>query len=335
MEELSRVERALARHTPGRAAFATLPAAWKRYFVPQRHADYSQTAHATWQRLLERTAELVHDLNPWLHDSYKEGFRRLILPWSRIPSLLEVSEALAEFGWCAACVDGYLPPNVYAGLLARGVFPVSRGIRQPEHLDFSPMPDLAHDLLGHIPMLASPEHRQFLRRLAAAMANAKSSPLDHRLYLANRANATLRCQPDCPPHKQAAAESRVRQIHRALGYKPSAFTELGRMYLWSIEFGLLGTADDFRVYVVGLLSSPTETRAVCTKRAPIVDLSLAAVRRDIHFSDLQSVYFVANDYAQLEGLLTSLQRRWSRRTHKGGSTRHLVGPTVPAGYLSG
>jgi phenylalanine-4-hydroxylase len=191
------------------------------------------------------------------------------------------------------------------------VFPVSRGIREPEHVDFSPIPDLAHDLLGHIPMLVSAEHRQFLRRISAAMANAESSTLDHRLYLANRASAMLRCQPDCPPHKRRVAEERVERLHRALGCRPSAFTEIGRLYLWSIEFGLLGNPEQFQVYGAGLLSSPAETRAVCMKRAPIRNLTRVAVRRDVRFSDLQSVYFVAADYARLEQLLSSVQRRWS------------------------
>jgi len=309
---------------------SSLPTTWRRHFVPQRHADYSSRDHDTWKRLLERTAELVHDLNPWLHASYMEGFRRLILPWSRIPSVPEINEALAEFGWSATCVDGYLPPNVYAGLMARGVFPISRTIRDPEHLDFSPLPDLAHDLLGHLPMLVSREHRLFLQRLSMAMANAEHGKLDDELYLANHASATLRCQPDCPAHKREAAASRVARIQRALGKRPSAMTALGRLYLWSIEFGLMGTPDEFRVYGAGLLSSPTETRAVCMKRVPIRDFTLAAVRRDIHFSDLQSVYFVAADYAQLERVLSTVQCRLSsidERARQRDGALHRPGQT--------
>lgn len=287
-----------------------LPAAWRRYIVKQRHGDYGPAAHATWQRLRERTAELVHELNPWLHPAYMQGFCRLILPWASIPTVAEVSEALAEFGWRAVCVEGYLPTRVYAGLLARQIFPVARHIRRPEHLDFSPTPDLAHDLVGHIPMLVSPEHGHFLRRLAASMARAPSSPLDQQLYRANRTCAAVRCQERSPRARQLA-EARVADIQRRLARRPSALTELGRLYVWTIEFGLMGTAAEFRIYGAGLLSSPAETRAVCLRHAPVRGLSPAAVRQDIHFSDLQSAYFAATDYEQLHRVLSAVERRWT------------------------
>jgi phenylalanine-4-hydroxylase len=294
------------------AAAQRLPAAWGRHIVRQRHGEYGQLAHATWRRLRDRSAELVHELNPWLHHSYMEGFQRLILQWPRIPTVGEVSEALAEFGWSAVCVDGYLPTKVYAGLLARQIFPVARHIRRPEHLEFSPVPDLAHDLVGHIPMLVSAEHGQFLRRLAAAMARAPSSPLDQQLYLANRACSALHCRRH-PPDALRKAEARVARLKRELASSPSALTELGRLYLWSIEFGLMGSASEFRIYGAGMLSSPEETRAVCRQHAPIRELSVAAAHRDIHFSELQSAYFVAADYAQLHRILGSLERRWGLR----------------------
>jgi phenylalanine-4-hydroxylase len=121
----------------------------------------------------------------------------------------------------------------------------------------------------------------------------------------------------------------VASVQRCLARRPSALTELGRLYQWSIEFGLLGTADEFRIYGAGLLSSPAETRAVCQRHAPVRDLSLAAVRQDIHFSELQSAYFAASDYAQLHRVLSAIERRWSygssllssRRQARGGADR--------------
>ncbi len=306
------------------ATHGALPAAWQRYIVRQRHGDYGQAAHATWRALRARTAELVHELNPWLHPAYMEGFRRLILPWSRIPTVAEMNEALAELGWRAVCVQGYLPTKVYAGLLARQVFPVARHIRRPEHLEFSPTPDLAHDLVGHIPMLVSAEHGRFLQRLAASMVRAVGSPLDQQLYLANRVCAGLRCRRH-PPAELQRAEARVERIHRRLVRQPSALTELGRLYLWSIEFGLLGSPSEFRIYGAGLLSSPEETRAVCARHGPVRELTVAAAHRDIHFSELQSAYFVAADYAQLHRVLSSLERRWAHATPEATAPRSSPG----------
>ncbi len=300
------------------SVLAELPDRFRRYVVPQHHAAYKTTEHDTWSRLLSRAAELVDELCPWLHPSYVEGFKRLIQPWSKIPRLSAIAAALAEFGWRTVCVDGYIPPDIYAGLIARGVFPVSRGIRRPEHLDFAPTPDLAHDLLGHIPMLISAEHRQFLQRLATAMAIAPKNALDQESYLANRGMAALRCKSSGVSAKLTAAEARVALVQRDLAETPSALTQLGRMYLWSIEFGLMGTKQEFRIYGAGLLSSPAETRAVCLGRAPVRNFSLSVVRRDIHFSKPQSAYYVAPDYACLNQMLSALERRLSADADLGG-----------------
>lgn len=295
--------------TPAR--IMRMPARWRRYIVPQRHGRYTNAEHDTWRRLRARTAELVHDLNPWLHPSYIDGFRQLVEPWSKIPRLEEIRAALAAFGCAAVCVDGYIPPAVYAGLLASGTFPVSRAIRRPEHIDFSPSPDLAHDLLGHIPMLVSEEYRSFLQRLASAMALAAGNDLDRQLYRANRAMAELRCRASCPPAQLTAAKKRVEHVQQGLGQGPSVLTQLSRMYLWSIEFGLMGTPREFRIYGAGLLSSAAETRAVCLGRAPIRELSRAVVTRDIHFSDLQAMYFVGRDFTHLHHLLSALESGYS------------------------
>jgi phenylalanine-4-hydroxylase len=181
------------------------------------------------------------------------------------------------------------------------------------------MPDLAHDLLGHVPMLVSEQHRQFLRRLARAMALAESNQGDHELYLANLALAELRSMDRPSDTGLSAAQARVARAEGRLQQTPSVLTQLGRLYLWSIEFGLMGSREDFRIYGAGLLSSAAELRSVCLHHAPIRDCSLAVVHLDIHFSDLQTTYFVAADYAQLNQILTTLENHQLNGTHVPGS----------------
>jgi phenylalanine-4-hydroxylase len=76
------------------------------------------------------------------------------------------------------------------------------------------------------------------------------------------------------------------------------------MYLWSIEFGLMGRADDFKLYGAGLLSSPAESRLVASGKAQVVPYSLDVIQHDIHFSDPQARYFVASGYEALHEELT-------------------------------
>jgi phenylalanine-4-hydroxylase len=163
---------------------------------------------------------------------------------------------------------------------------------------------MAHDLFGHIPMLISMEHQQFLRRLARSIAVAKANRWDADLYEANRALAGLRCQGGGSAGELRAAEERVAMAQECLKKDPSPLTELSRMYLWSIEFGLMGEPSDFQIYGAGLLSSATELELVCAGRPVLIPYSIDVVDHDICFSDPQARYFVARNYTDLHDVLT-------------------------------
>jgi phenylalanine-4-hydroxylase len=283
----------------------------RRYGVSQRHPEYSAEEHETWRLLLARTESLVRQFERQLHPAYVEGFRQLVLPWTSIPRLDEVNAALSRFGWTTLCVEGCLPPEVYAGLMACGIFPIARDIRSREQLAFSPTPDLAHDMLGHIPMLVSPEHCRFLRRIALATACTSPNPLDCELYDAHLQLGAARSAAEHCVRSLSAAEARVQAAQSALLAAPSPLAQLDRTYLWSIEFGLMGTPADFCIYGAGLLSAPGEVEQLCTRGAPIFDFSLSAAQRGINFSDYQSAYFLARDYAQLHETLSQLEASWT------------------------
>lgn len=295
-----------------------IPEDWRAYLVPQDYARYGVSEHQVWRDMVDHMESLVTELERWIHPDYVRGFRQLILPWSSIPMLADIDERLAPLGWRTVSVNGYIPAEVYAGLMSRGIFPVSRNLRRPEHIDFSPAPDLAHDLFGHVPMLVSAAHRGFLKRLAGDMARASFHRLDRDLYEANSAMAALRSSATVEASALARAEARVSAVQSELARSPSALTHLARMYLWSIEFGLMGDVDDFRMYGAGLLSSPTESRLVASGRARVVPYTLDVIQHDIHFSDPQSRYFVASGYPELHEELTRYAWR-SGRTQTSGS----------------
>lgn len=295
-----------------------IPEEWRSYLVPQDYARYGVAEHQVWRDMLEHMETVVTDLERWIHPDYVRGFRQLILPWSSIPKLEDIDEKLAPLGWRTVSVNGYIPSEIYAGLMSRGIFPVSRNLRRSEHIDFSPAPDLAHDLFGHVPMLVSAEHRNFLGRLAGEMARASSHRLDRELYDANRAMAALRSDATAEAAELSRAEARVSAVQADLSRSASELTHLSRMYLWSIEFGLMGSVNDFRMYGAGLLSSPSESRLVASGSARVVPYTLDVIQHDIHFSDPQSRYFVASGYEQLHEELTRYGWR-SRRSPKSGS----------------
>ena len=277
---------------------------FRSYSVPQDHERYTAAEHAVWERVVLRNEALVAAHADRIHPAYLDGLRQLALP-RHVPRLEELDERLQPTGWRTVCVEGYVPNAVYLGLMARRIFPVSRAVRRPEHIDYAPAPDLVHDVLGHLPMLFSFEHSEFHQRLASVMSHAVSGALDEALYAGNRRVALLKENPASPPSMVRQAEASLLRIHRELKKSSSELTHLTRMYLWAVEFGLVRSPRGGRwIHGAALLSSPREFAAACRDGAEIVPYSVDVIHRDIEFTDLQARYFVARDFDHLHDVLT-------------------------------
>jgi phenylalanine-4-hydroxylase len=265
----------------------------------------------TWRMILDRSQGFLSEMHAVIHPDYLRGWQELALPADRIPTFEELNERLAPVGWRIVPVDGYIPVYEYVALLASRVFPAARVLRRREHIDYSPMPDMAHDLIGHLPMLFSPGYREYLRMLAVAMVCAEGNVLDHELYQANHDEGVLRGGTDASSDEIARARDRAARAGDRLSRSPSELTQLGRIYLWTIEFGLMGTRDDFKIYGSGLMSAPGEARSILSRPDVVAPYDLGAADHDIAFCDLQTRYFVASGYPQLHEILGQYRRRMS------------------------
>lgn len=278
------------------------------YFVDQQHSAYTSAEHGVWRTVLSRNAALIAQYGARMHPAYIVGARALALP-THIPGIEELNERLAPTGWKTVCVDGYIPTSAYVGLMSENIFPVSRMVRREEHIDFAPAPDFVHDVLGHLPMLFSPEYREFIRRLAAVMAKAVPNALDDEFYDAVLTLSAVKSSSASSPRKVADAEARMRQVIVQISENASELTHLRRMYVWSTEFGLMGNRESFSIHGAALLSSPSEFRSVCDGSPQILPFSLDVIHHENAFSDVLSQYFVARDFAQLADVLSSYERR--------------------------
>ena len=86
------------------------------------------------------------------------------------------------------------------------------------------------------------------------------------------------------------------------------------MYLWSVEFGLMGTTSDVSVAGAALFSATLEMESIALGRAALRPYSIDVVNVDIDFTDLQSTYFVAHDFAQLHDVLGQYELRMNAKT---------------------
>ena len=290
---------------------ADIPSEFRGYVVPQHHADYTPDDHCVWREVLARSETLMATCASSMHPSYLHGMRLLELP-DRIPRIEELNERVAPTGWRTVCVDGYVPSSIYVGMMALRIFPVSRQIRRAEHIDFAPSPDMVHDVLGHLPMLFLPEHRDFLEHLARVMTQAKSNALDQEFYEVNTCLADLKMKAALSAVEANELEADVLRINRALVDNASQLTHLRRMYIWSVEFGLIGDTSAFSVYGAGLLSAPSEFRIVCNESPRVLPYSLDVIHYENAFSDPLAQYFVARDFSHLDEVLTAYELQMQR-----------------------
>lgn len=281
-------------------------------------ASYSPDAHAVWREVLARNADVVLRHAGRIHPAYIEGLHALELP-PRVPRPDELNERLRPTGWRVVAVDGYIPATMYAALMAEHVFPVSSRIRRREHIDFAPEPDMVHDILGHLPMLFCAEHRDYLHELAIHASRATPNQLDVAYYDSVRRVAELKGTPSTPVRELARAEAELEQVYRELVECASEVTCLRRIYIWSIEFGLFGRAEDFTVHGAALMSAPTELARVLSGAARLEPYSLLAAQRENSFSDLLEQYFVAKDYAELHEVLSAYASSMHRSIAPGAS----------------
>jgi phenylalanine-4-hydroxylase len=271
-----------------------------------------------WSEVLSRNEQLVASHRGRIHPGYIEGLRALCLP-SRIPRAEEINERLRSTGWKIVAVDGYLPATTYASLMAESIFPVSSRIRRREHVDFAPEPDMAHDILGHLPMLFCAEHRDYLRELAGHASRAIPNELDTAYHEAVRQMAELKSEASSDVQDVARAEATVAEVYRELVSNASEVTCLRRMYIWSIEFGLFGSREDLTVHGAALMSAPTELSRVLSGGARFEPYSTAVIRHENSFSDLLEQYFVAKDYAHLHEVLSAYAASMHRANNPGPS----------------
>jgi phenylalanine-4-hydroxylase len=82
---------------------------------------------------------------------------------------------------------------------------------------------------------------------------------------------------------------------------PGGLIRITRLYWYTIEFGLINTAEGLRIYGAGILSSETESKyAVESPRPHRIKFDIRRIMQtDYRYFDLQDTYFVIDSYEQL------------------------------------
>lgn len=125
-------------------------------------SSFSREEDKLWAQLYARQSDLV------LHSAskaVKKGIEKLNLHENRVNSICDVSQKLhAISGWTLIPVEGLIPTRDFFFMLLDKQYPVTQTMRDQSELDFAELPDLFHDIFGHVPLLT---HTKFYTYLQA------------------------------------------------------------------------------------------------------------------------------------------------------------------------
>jgi phenylalanine-4-hydroxylase len=287
-----------------------LPKHLKQFIKPQDYSDYTPINQAVWRYVMRKN---VNYLSKVAHSSYLEGLQKTGIEVDHIPSMYGMNRILSEIGWAAVAVDGFIPPNAFMEFQAYNVLVIASDIRQLEHIEYTPAPDIIHEGAGHAPIIANPEYAEYLRRFGEIGCKAISSSHDYEMYEAIRLLSILKEAEGTAQADIEAAEKAVEDLQNNMG-ELSEMAQIRNLHWWTVEYGLIGTVENPKIYGAGLLSSIGESEWCMTDNVKKIPYDITAAKQSFDITKLQPQLYVTPDFAYLSLILEEFANTMALRT---------------------
>jgi phenylalanine-4-hydroxylase len=279
----------LAGLTTTRAPFIEAARSRHEMFIEQPYHLYSQENHQTWRTLYRR---IRPKWEKYANRKFMEGVENLMLDPHKVPRLDDVNRYLAPLtGFKARPVSGYIPAYLFFDCLRRREFPTTITVRDGEHLDYLPEPDIFHDVAGHVPMHTDTRFADVLVRFGECAHTA----------------ATI---------GQGIADEKEK-LHQV----ESIIKAMARFFWFTIEFGLMRDRGELKVYGSGLLSSYGElSHAIESPDVQRYPLQLEwVINQHFEIDHYQPLLFIVDGFDHLFSLVDELEK-WM----KAGRLSHVA-----------
>ena len=223
------------------------------YLIRQDYGAYTAEQHSVWAELVRR---VLPEVEKHAAQEYLDGFRIIGLQPDRLPDLRAVSARLEpRTGWNSTPVSGFLPAPAFFEMLAARRFPTTTWLRSRESLEYTPEPDIFHDVFGHVPMHAHPVFADFLQHYGKLCAGLTSQ---------------------------------------------NDLERLGRLFWFTVEFGVIRQDGEIKVYGSGLISSHGECTHVINGGPEIREFDLARVLDTVvDVAKMQPVLYAIESFDQI------------------------------------
>jgi len=233
------------------------------YIIHQDYSAYTDEQHGIWSELVGRVLPV---LEQHAAREYLEGFDIIGLRPDRLPNLTSISARLApRTGWSSTPVSGFLPAPAFFEMLASRNFPTTTWLRSRDSLEYTPQPDIFHDVFGHVPMHAHKIFADFLEHYGRVCASISDA---------------------------------------------AVLEKLGRLFWYTVEFGVIVERGEFKVYGSGLISSHGECMNVIEGGCAIHPFDLDEVlATKVKVDELHKLLFAVSSIDQVYDAMHEAERR--------------------------
>ncbi len=280
-------------------AIQALPEHLKDFIIEQNYERYTARNQAVWRYVMLRNLDYLSNV---AHKSYLEGLHKTGIGIDQIPSLEQMNTILAQIGWGAVCVDGFIPPAAFMEFQKHKVLVIAADIRNINQIEYTPAPDIVHEAAGHAPIIADEEYAEYLRKFGEIGSKAFSSSYDYQLYEAIRHLSILKADPNTTDQLIEEAETIINEIESNPA-PPSEMSLIRNLHWWTVEYGLIGDLENPQIYGAGLLSSIGESVWALSDKVKKIPFTLEAQDYSFDITKPQPQLFVTPNFKHLNKVL--------------------------------
>ncbi|MHB1147521.1 MAG: aromatic amino acid hydroxylase [Lutibacter sp.] len=297
-----------------------LPKHLHQFIVKQPYEEYTAQNQAVWRYVMRMNIDFLSKV---AHESYLEGLKKTGISEEVIPKMEGMNRILKDIGWAAVSVDGFIPPNAFMEFQAYNVLVIASDIRTIDHLEYTPAPDIIHEAAGHAPIIANSEYAEYLRRFGEIGCKAISSSEDYEMYEAIRLLSILKEDPNSSEEIIENAQQKVEALQNTMG-ELSEMAQIRNLHWWTVEYGLIGTLENPKIYGAGLLSSIGESKKCLTNEVKKGPYSIEAATQNFDITKPQPQLFVTPDFAHLSFVLEEFANKMALRTGGLSGVKKLI-----------
>ncbi|MBT5923465.1 MAG: aromatic amino acid hydroxylase [Cellvibrionales bacterium] len=283
-----------------------LPSHLQPFAALQHYQRYNARDHAVWRFLLH---QLRQNLAQTAHAVYIDGLTRTGISLEAIPRIEDINSCLEKLGWHAVVVDGFLPPAIFMEFQAHRVLPIAVDMRSIDHMLYTPAPDIVHESAGHLPFIVDVDYAEFLQRFGELGMHAIANKDDIAVYEAVRHLSIVKEAVNSSEQIITEAEQAL-EAAIAANHEVSEAALLARLHWWTVEYGLVGEVDDYKIFGAGLLSSLGESVS-CLSNTKVnkLPLTVDAIATTYDITHQQPQLFVTKNCRHLTQVLEEFGRQ--------------------------